>query len=89
MWVSPPGLMRMPAAQPRGPLDPVDQLALVVRLDAAQLRARRLRLGGEGGVDLGEGRAPVDLGLARARAGSGSGPCTTRTRSGSAMAGER
>jgi hypothetical protein len=46
-----------------GALDLVDQLALVVGLDRAELRARRLCLRREAGLDLGQGRPPVDLGL--------------------------
>ena len=50
-------------------LEPVDQGALVVRLEEVDGQAQLGRPGRDPGVDLVERRPAVDLGLARARAG--------------------
>ena len=64
VWVRPPGLIEDAVRGAARALDPVDQLAFVVRLEGAELRPRRLGLRRERRVDLGEGGPAVDLGLA-------------------------
>ena len=51
----------------RGTLDPVDELAFVVRLPAHRLGAATRRVALDQEVELGEGGASVDRGLSRAQ----------------------
>ena len=67
VWVRPPALTIATSKSRR--VEPVDERALVVRLEEVDLEPSSAGPGQDAGVDLVERLVPVDLRLARARAG--------------------